>query len=276
MKISINSEVFQTFLERCMVSDSLIRDLVIQCDENGMHAMFGTLDHNLYGEVHCTDVIVDESGTLEIPQLGKLINIVKRTDSKSTLSIITKETPNGSEYLITDGIAVNKVSIILQQSGLEKPTSWKSINGKKALDTENKIFMGRVEFKNGCKLDVNILNEVVGDAKAFVYDAYKFGTKENKDKTKQFLNCSILNQHTTEKLTRVLATGNFMNFGDIPSIVLGRCFKEVISTIKSTTKKAEDDKSASGKELSIYLDEAGMLITDEKNFYYVIGTAEIN
>ena len=274
MEITIKSGVLCSFLERASC-DKLVKDLRIQCDsDNTMSTMFGTVDKNFYGELICKDVIVNQSGVVEIPNLKTVIDILGRTDSESNVKMLTRETDTTSEFCITDGNDINKMMVVLQQCGMNKPISFTTLDGDMAsLDKDNLVFKQSIKYENGFNVDVNILNEVQKDASAFGYENYKFVVSKKNDKP--ILKCNIMNFHSGEKFVRVLASNTAIgDYTKINEVVVGSCFKEVLKTIKNTMEKTEDKNNA--PSIKMYIDDMCILLTDGKSFYYNIATAIID
>lgn len=273
MEITIKSGTLCSFLKRAYC-EKLVKDLRIQCDtDNTMTTMFGTVDKNFYGELICKDVIVNKSGVVEIPNLKKVIDIIGRTDSESTVKMLTRETDTSAEFCITDGNDINKMMVVLQQSGFDKPVSFTTLDGDlNSLDKDNLIFKQSIKYENGFKVDVNILNELQNDAAVFGYECYKFVVGKKNDKP--VLKCNIVNYHTGEKFVRNLASNTAIgDYTKINEVVVGSCFKEVIKSIKNTVEKS-DDKTVV-PSIDLYIDDMCILLTDNKSFYYNIATVDM-
>lgn len=282
MDIQVNPNDFQNFLKKCSCND-LIKDLVIQADEKGLMARFCTKEKTLYGEVYLPDITVNADGVLKIPRVKQLISSVSRFNSE-LVRIITKEPSDGStpEYCITDGVGINKIKTnLLQTSDAVVVESYDSLSNGKMFDTQTLEYLGQFQYENGCKVDYDMLVEVLKDAKAFGYEVYRFFTKTVKKKDqdpKTYLMCSIINEHTQESFNRTIAETNFI--GDpakIPEVYVGGGFRQIVTAIMSSITTVKVDENTEEKKkpiINMYFHEMSILLTDGKTFFFNVHTME--
>ena len=278
MDIQVNTNDFQNFLKMCACNE-LIKDLVVQADENGLHARFCTKEKTMYGEVHLKDITLNSSGVLKAPRLKQLSATVGRVNS-DIFRIVTKEPADGSTPMvcITDGVGMNNVKTNLLQAGdAVIVESYDSLNHNKVMFDPKTLYYIIFDgsYENGCRVDTDMLAEVLKDAKAFDSETYKFTVKTVKKKDqelKTFLVCSIVNDMTQESMTRTIADGNFI--GDptkIPEVYVGGGFRQIITGILSSIKKSDDTQKP---VLNIYFNEMSILVTDGKSFFFNLHTLE--
>lgn len=279
MDIQVKSNDFQRFLKRCHCND-LIKDLVIQADDDGIHARFSTKEKTLYGEIYLPDIAAKkESGTLKIPRVKQLLSTVARINS-DIVRIVTRDADDGShEYCITDGVGVGKIKTrMLQTDDANVVESYDSLLDGKMFDTETLEYVSKVKYENGCKVDYAMLSEVLKDSKAFGYEVYRFYTKTTKkdNEEKTFLMCAITNEHTQETFNRTIAENNFI--GDpkkIPDCYVGGGFREIITALIGTVDKETGEETNTPVNVSMYFDENAILLTDNKTFYFNLNTLEV-
>ncbi len=263
MDIQVSSEEFKSFLKKCH-SGGLIKDLVIQADKDkGIFSRFATKEKSFYAEVYLKNVKVNGEGIIKVPHVKKLMDVISRADSKIIRILSTEDT-----FTVTDGAAVGKMKTDMLQIGdAEVVESYHDIqNLGQMFDTTTLEYMvAGIKYENGCKISCGMLNEVLKDAKAFGYEVYNFQTKEVKGKTQ--IRCFIVNQHTTEKLQRVVADGDFL--GDIAAVtesIVGKGFREVLEGVLGEEKE----------QIEIYFHENSWLITDRSSFYFNLHTLDEN
>ena len=263
MDIQVSSEEFKSFLKKCH-SGGLVKDLVIQATEDkGIFSRFATKEKSFYAEVYLKNVKVTTEGVIKVPHVKKLMDVIARADSKLIRIISNEDT-----FTVTDGAGVGKMKTDMLQIGdAEVVESYHDIqNLGKMFDVNDlKYTVAGIQYENGCKITCGMLSEVLKDAKAFGYEVYNFQTKDVKGKKQ--LRCFIVNQHTTEKLQRVVADGDFL--GDVDSIkesVVGKGFREVLEGLLGEEKEI----------LEIYFHESSWLITDRATFYFNIHTLDEN
>lgn len=280
MDIQVNPNEFQNFLKRCSCND-LIKDLVIQADNGELKSRFCTKEKTMYGEVYLPEITCNADGVLKIPRLKQLLSTVARYESE-LVRIITKEPADGStpEYCITDGVGVNKIKTnLLQTSDAVVVESYDSLSNGKMFDKNTLEYLGQYKYENGCRVDYDMLVEVLKDAKAFNYEVYKFYIKTVNKKNQQpktYLMCSITNEHTQESFSRTLAETNFI--GDptkIPEVYIGGGFRQVVTGIMSSINLKPDDGDKPKKPIiNLYFHEMSILLTDGKTFFFNIHTME--
>lgn len=275
MDIQTKAEDILRFFKRCNCSD-LIKDLICQTENSSLVGRFATKERYMYGEVYIPSLKVEEEGTLAIPRIKQLINVASRFDD-GLIRIITKTTEDGTPvYALTNG----KVDVkMLQTDDAGICESFESIPTEFVMfdkDTLN-FAGGKVVFKNGCSIDYAMLNEIIKDATAFSYERYEFRIKKNKKSGSVQLVCAIVNEHTGEKFTRVVANNGFIgNVEEIPTVIVGGGFKEIVKTIVANPEPIDEANKEQQPKVSMYFDTNAILITDGKSFYYTLNTYEEN
>ena len=270
MDIKAKAEEMIRFLKRCSCS-GLIKDLICQTDGETFVARFATKERYMYGEVYIPNIVVKEQGTLSVPRIKQLIDVASRLD-EGIIRIVTKESEDVPQYALTNGKAtVNLLQI--DDAGICE--SHDSIPEDKVMfDKDTLQFAGgAVEYKNGCEIDYGMLNEILKDAAAFGYERYEFKVKKTKSGTQ--LVCSIVNEHTNEKFTRMVADSGFIgNVEEIPSVIVGGGFKEIIKTVVGNPEPIDETKKDVSPKIQMYFDTNAVLITDGKTFYFNLNTYE--
>lgn len=268
MDIQVKAEELLRFLKRCNCA-GLIKDLICQTDGNALIARFATKERYMYGEVYIPNLKVTVPGTLSIPRIKLLIDVAGRLDD-GIVRIMTKETEDTPQYALTNGKAM--VSMLqIDDAGICE--SFESIPEDKVMfDKDTLQFAGgAVQYKNGCEIDYGMLNEVLKDATAFGYERYEFKVKQNKKGTT--LICSIVNEHTGERFTRTVANSGFIgNVEEIPSVIVGGGFKEIIKTVVANSEPTDETKKEQTPKIQMYFDQNVVLITDGKSFYFNLNT----
>lgn len=275
MDIQVKSDDLQRFLKRCHCND-LVKDLLIQADEKGLVARFSTKEKTLYGEVYLPNITCNESGTLKIPRVKQLFAMIGRVGS-GVIRIITRDSEDGHEFVMTDGIGVGKIKTrMLQTDDATVVESYDSLPDGQMFDTENLHYViPDIHYENGCKVDYSMLMELLKDSKAFGYETYKFYTKTSKQNKKTYLMCSIVNEHTQETFNRTVADGNFLGNADmIPECVVGGGFREIVTSLIGTVDKNSGEEEHTPVSVNMYFHENSILITDSKTFYFNIHTME--
>lgn len=265
MDIQVSCEQFQKFIKRCYCG-GLIKDLVLQASDGQLLSKFATKAKDFYAEVYLENVDVIEEGVIKIPNLKKILDVISRIESD-----YIKIKSNEEVFIITDGSGVGKLRVsMLQTSEAEIIESFHDIkNLGKMFDTEKLHYViADINYENGCEITHGAISEILKDAKAFGYEIYNFKTKElkrkNKGKTMQ-LRCCIVNQHTTEKLQRVISEDNFLGDpGEIPECILGKGFREILDGICGEDKEM----------VQFYFTENSCLLTDGKSYFYNLHTLE--
>jgi hypothetical protein len=263
MDIQVSSEEFKSFLKKCH-SGGLVKDLVIQADtDKGIFSRFATKEKSFYAEVYLKNVKVNAEGTIKVPHVKKLMDVISRADSKIIRILSTEDT-----FCVTDGAGVGKMKTDMLQIGdAEIVESYHDIQnlGKMFDTTSLEYTVAGIKYENGCKISSGMLSEVLKDAKAFGFEVYTFMTKDVKGKLQ--LRCFIVNQHTTEKLQRVVADNDFL--GDISAVkesTVGKGFKEILEGVLGEEKEL----------VEIYFHENSWLITDRETFYFNLHTLDEN
>lgn len=275
MDIQVKSDDLQRFLKRCHCND-LVKDLLIQADEKGLVARFSTKEKTLYGEVYLPNITCNESGTLKIPRVKQLFAMIGRVGS-GVIRIITRDSEDGHEFVMTDGIGVGKIKTrMLQTDDATVVESYDSLPDGQMFDTENLHYViPDIHYENGCKVDYSMLMELLKDSKAFGYETYKFYTKTSKQNKKTYLMCSIVNEHTQETFNRTVADGNFIGNADmIPECIVGGGFREIVTSLIGTVDKNSGEEEHTPVSVNMYFHENSILITDGKTFYFNIHTME--
>lgn len=268
MDIKVKAEEMLRFLKRCNVS-GLIKDLIFQTDGESLVARFATKERYMYGEVYIPSVVVKEQGTLSVPRIKALIDVTARLDD-GLIRIVTSESADVPSFALTNGKANVKLMQIDDAGICESNDSIPE--DKVMFDKDTLQFAGgAVEYKNGCEIEYGMLNEILKDASAFNYERYEFKVKTTKTGTQ--LVCSIVNEHTNEKFTRVVADGGFIgDVGKIPSVIVGGGFKEIIKTIVSSPEPLDEAKKDQQPRIKMYFDAMSVLITDGRTFFYNLNT----
>lgn len=275
MDIQVKSDDLQRFLKRCHCND-LVKDLLIQADEKGLVARFSTKEKTLYGEVYLPNITCNESGTLKIPRVKQLFAMIGRVGS-GVIRIITRDSEDGHEFVMTDGIGVGKIKTrMLQTDDATVVESYDSLPDGQMFDTANLHYViPDIHYENGCKVDYSMLMELLKDSKAFGYETYKFYTKTSKQNKKTYLMCSIVNEHTQETFNRTVADGNFIGNADmIPECIVGGGFREIVTSLIGTVDKNSGEEEHTPVSVNMYFHENSILITDGKTFYFNIHTME--
>lgn len=262
MDIQVSCEELKSFLKKCY-SGGLVKDLVLQATtEKGIFARFATKEKSFYAEVYLQNVKVDEEGVIKIPHVKKLMDVISRADSK-----LIRIKSNQDVFVVTDGASVGKMKAdMLQVGDAEVVESYNDIqNLGKMFDTaELEYTIAGIKYENGCKITCGMLNEVLKDAKAFGYEVYNFQAVKNKKNQVQ-LKCLIVNEHTTEKVQRVIAEGDYLgNIEKVSDITVGKGFREVLDGVLGEEKD----------QIEIYFHENSLLITDKSTFYFNLHTLE--
>ena len=260
MDIQVSCEEFKAFLKKCH-SGGLVKDLVIQANETGIVSRFATKEKSFYAEVYLKNVKVNAEGVIKVPHVKKLLDVISRADSKLIRIVSTEDT-----FIVTDGGGVGKMKTDMLQIGdAEVVESYHDIQSLgKMFDSQTLAYnVAGIQYENGCRVTCGMLSEILKDAKAFGYEVYNFQTKVAKGKTQ--LHCYIVNQHTTEKLKRVIADGDFI--GDITSVkesIVGKGFREILDGVLGEEKE----------QIEIYFHENSWLITDRETFFFNLHTLD--
>lgn len=258
MDVIVNAEKFRQFLEKCSLQ-GIIKDLVIHTNgKTGLFSKFADKSKTMYGEVYLTESKTHEEGNIRIPNLKKVMEIMKRCDSDL---VRIKSTADAVAF--SDGVGVGKFNAnILQSSDAELVESFDPIAknlgffDKDALTYAN----GQIQYADGFEIPTGMLMTVVDDAKAFSYEIFTI------DYVKGNLKCKLENTATTEKFTRTIAdSGSFGSVDNMPSVVLGLGFKEMIKTLDKTNNK---------EAIKMYVNEQCILLTNGKDVYFNLATIE--
>lgn len=249
------------FFRKCYCG-GLIKDLVVQATkEEGLFARFCTEEHSLYAEVYLKNVKVGDEGTIKIPNLKKVIDVMSRIDSKVQVRIVSTE----DAFCITDGAGVGKMKAdMLQTDDASFVGSFKDIANKgKMFDKESlKYEIIDVDYINGASMPCGMLSEVLKDAKAFGYEVYSFVSKQTKGKN--ILRSVITNQHTTEKTQRTVCDSGFV--GDVEALktnsTAGKGFREVLDGVLGDENEM----------IHLYFHDLCWLITDKETFFFNLHT----
>lgn len=259
MIIQIACEELKSFLKKCYCG-GLVKDLVIHASlEKGLYARFSTVQKSFYGEVYHQNVKIDEEGSIKVPHVKKLMDVISRIDSKIVLI-----KSNDSVFTVTDGISIGKMKADMLQIGeAETVESYVSIQNKgQIFDAANINYsIVGIQYEDGCQIGSGMLGEILKDAKAFGYEVYNFQSSATK-KGQKLLKCLIINEYTTERVQRVIAEDTFIgNIENVNDIMVGKGFREIL-----------DGVLGDSEEISLYFHPLSLLITDRKTFYFNLHT----
>jgi len=258
MDVIVNVEKFRQFLEKCSLQ-GIIKDLVVHTNGNaGLFSKFADKSKTMYGEVYLTEIKINEEGNIRIPNLKKLMEIMKRCDSD-----LVRIKSTADAVVFSDGVGVGKFNAkILQTSDAELVESFDPIaNNLSAFDKDTLTYAnGLIQYADGFEMPTGMLMTLVDDAKAFSYEIFTINY------AKGSLKCKLENTATTEKFTRTIAdSGGFGSVDNMPSVVLGLGFKEMVKTL---------DKANNKEKIKMYIDERCILLTNGKDVYFNLATVE--
>ena len=259
MDFQVNVEVFKQFLHKCMLS-GLIQDLYLRSANGTLFAKFTNSNSNIYCEVYEKNLKITEDGEIRIAKLEQVYAVLNRIE---TDIIRVKSTDN--LYIITDGSAVGRMKVeLVPASGADCLQSYERLKtydedtSQKFFDQLNlTYFNGSIEYLSGYEVPVSALSTILKDAKAFKLEFYKFFVKN------KILNCSIEDQTIGQCLNRKMQTIQQIGTGDIPMVMVGAGFREMVNAI---------EKESDRKNVKMYFAPKSILITDGVGFFYNIHT----
>lgn len=249
MKVTIKTEALLNFLKKCLLP-KLTKDMVLFAKDNMISARLTDKKKSFYFEVYQKkDIKVNEEGYITIANLEKVIACLQRLRG-DVVAIKSNET----EFLITDGSKPVKFMQITEEVV-------ESYVKKKYLDHENLTYLdGQIKFENGVEIEYEVLNELLGDAKAFGFEKYNFYVSGEE------CWCKIEDIHLNQSLKSKLKIVKYMNDNKIYNVTVGIGFREMITALaKEKSKEKQEDKNI----IQIFTSQQVILITtaERKQFY---------